>query len=495
MVSDKQVKELRIMVNSGKSVSIAAMKTGMCVNTSKKYLKTSSSPSQLQKAHTWRTRDDPFEEVWDKLEGTLQLFPKLESKTLFESLQRQNPGKFQDGQLRTLQRRVKIWRATEGPSKEVYFCQEHYPGDLGCSDFTHMDELGITIQGLQFDHLLYHFVLTYSNWEAGTICFSESFESLSFGLQNAFWKLGGVTGRHRTDNLSAAFNNLTEKRDLTVRYKALLDHYGVKGEHTQPCSPNENGDVEQRNYRFKKAVDQALMLRGSRDFDSRGEYELFLAKMFTQLNAGRQERLAEELKVLKPLPARRTEDYKSFEVKVSPNSTIRVQKGTYSVHSRLIGERVKVRLYMDYLEVWYAQRCIEKIPRLRGEGKFRINYRHIIDSLVRKPGAFTNYRYRDELFPTSQFRIAYDILKEQFPTKADKEYLKILHLAAMNSETEVERALWYFINSEIEISAEPLKQHMESTNKDETTTDPVIEGVNLELFDILLEKQVPAYAN
>ena len=490
MVSDKQVKELKIMVNSGKSVSIAAMKTGMCTNTAKKYLESSISPSQMQKSHTWRTRNDPFEEVWDELEGKLQLFPKLEAKTLFEYLQGQYPGKFQDGQLRTLQRRVKIWRATEGPAKEIYFCQDHHPGDLGCSDFTHMDKLGITIGGLQFDHLLYHFVLTYSNWEAGTICFSESYESLSFGLQNAFWKLGGVTGRHRTDNLSAAFNNLTEKRNLTVRYKALLDHYRVKGEHTQPSSPNENGDVEQRNYRFKNAVDQALMLRGNRNFDSRGEYELFLDKMFTQLNAGRQERLGEELKVLKPLPARRTEDYKPFEVKVSPNSTIRVQKGTYSVHSRLIGERVKVRLYMDYLEVHYAQKCIEKIPRLRGEGKFRINYRHIIDSLVRKPGAFANYRYRDELFPTSQFRITYDILKEQFPIRADKEYLKILHLAARNNETEVDRALWYFINSESEISVKNLKQHMESTNKDETTTDPVIEDVNLEIFDTLLEQKV-----
>ena len=151
---------------------------------------------------------------------------------------------------------------------------------------------------------------------------------------------------------------------------------------------------------------------------------------------------------------------------------------------------MKVRLYMDYLEVHYAQKCIEKIPRLRGEGKFRINYRHIIDSLVRKPGAFANYRYRDELFPTSQFRIAYDIQKEQFPTRSDKEYLKILHLAARNSETEVDRALWYLINSESEISVKTLKQHMENTNKDETTADPVIEDVNLEIFDTLLEQQV-----
>ncbi len=489
MISDKQVKELRIMVNNGKSVSVSAMKTGMSTNSAKKYLESATPPSQMQKQHTWRTRQDPFEDVWGDVEEKLQLFSKLEAKTIFNYLQLQFPGEFQDGQLRTLQRKVKIWRATEGPSKEVYFCQNHYPGVLACSDFTHMDELGITIQGVQFDHLLYHFVLSFSNWEDGTICFSESFESLSFGLQNAFWKLGGVTEKHRTDNLSAAFNNLSEKRDLTTRYKALLDHYGVKGEHTQPSSPNENGDVEQSNYRFKNAVDQALMLRGSRDFDNRKDYELFLNKMCIQLNAGRLQRLAEELKELSSLPIRRTEDYKRIEVKVGPNSTIRVQKGTYSVYSRLIGEKVTVRLYMDYLEVWYAQKCIEKIPRLRGEGKFRINYRHIIDSLVRKPGAFANYRYREELFPTSQFKIAYDILKEQSPVKADKEYLKILSIAAKNSETAVEKALWYLINKGGDISRELLKQHLGDTAKGNIPTDPIIDEVDLKKFDTLLQQK------
>lgn len=490
MVSDKQVKELRIMVNDGKTVLIAAMKTGMSTNTAKKYLESSIPPSQMQTQHTWRTREDPFEDVWDDVVEKLQIFHKLEAKTIFNYLQLQFPGKYQDGQLRTLQRKVKIWRATEGPSKEVYFCQDHHPGIFACSDFTHMDELKITINGVQFDHLLYHFVLSYSNWEDGTICFSESFESLSFGLQNAFWKLGGVTEKHLTDNLSAAFNNLSEKRDLTTRYKALLDHYGVKGVHTQPGSPNENGDVEQSNYRFKNAADQALMLRGSRDFDSRDEYKLFLNKMFVQLNAGRQNRLTEELKELSKLPVRRTEDYKRIDVKVGPNSTIRVQKGTYSVHSRLIREKVMVRIYMDYLEVWYAQKCIEKIPRLRGEGKFRINYRHIIDSLVRKPGAFANYRYREELFPTSQFKIAYDILKVQSPTKADKEYLKILYMAAKNSETLVERALWSLINKDSEISIELLKQHLRDIAKEETTPDPVIDGVDLKTFDALFHEKV-----
>ena len=93
--------------------------------------------------------------------------------------------------------------------------------------------------------------------------------------------------------------------------------------------------------------------------------------------------------------------------------------------SRLIGEKVEVRLYADTVEVWYAQRCIEKMMRLRGKGKSDIQYRHIIDWLVRKPGAFENYRYREELFPTHRFRVAYDWLKARSPSRAVKKYLKI----------------------------------------------------------------------
>ena len=133
-----------------------------------------------------------------------RLNPGLEAKTLFDDLQRRFPGRFADGQLRTLQRRVKRWRAEHGPAKEVFFAQVHQPGRLAASDFTHCTDLGVTHRGSPFDHLIYHFVLTYSNWETGTICFSESFESLSEGLQNALWELGGVPQRHRTDRLTAA---------------------------------------------------------------------------------------------------------------------------------------------------------------------------------------------------------------------------------------------------------------------------------------------------
>jgi hypothetical protein len=161
---------------------------------------------------------------------------------------------------------VKVWRATEGPAKEVFFAQRHHPGRLSASDFVRMTDLEVTIQGQSFPHWLYHFMLTYSNWETGTVCFSESFESLCEGFQNALWELGKVPHRHRTDRMSTAVNNVSDPAEFTDRYEALLRYYGVVGEKIQAGEAHENGDVEQRHYRFKRAVQQELMLRGSRDF-------------------------------------------------------------------------------------------------------------------------------------------------------------------------------------------------------------------------------------
>ena len=271
---------------------------------------------------------------------------------------------------------------------EVFFPQIYHPGEWSESDFTHMNSLGITLNGVPFEHLLYHFVLCDSNWETGTVCFSESFESLSVGLQNALWQLGGVPRYHRTDNLTAAVRPVGQPEVFTEAYQALANHYGFISAKIQPHCQHENGDVEQRHFRFKKAVDQGLILQGSRDFTSRGDYEVFLGKLFDQLNAGRRKRLREELRLLRELPARRQSDYRDMTCKVGQGSTIRVLKNTYSVHSRLMGERVSVRVYAEYLEVWYGQRKIEQLPRLRGENGHYINYRHIIDGLVRKPGAF-----------------------------------------------------------------------------------------------------------
>jgi hypothetical protein len=477
------------MVQTEKNFGIAAIKAGMDEKTARKYRKLGKLPSELEKPHTWRTRQDPFEDSWDEIKSMLEINPGLEAKTIFEDFQRRNPGRYADGQLRTLQRHIKVWRASEGPAKEVFFTQVHHPGQLSQSDFTHMNKLGITIGGRPFDHLIYHFVLTYSNWETGSICYSESFESLSEGLQNALWELGGVPEMHRTDCLTTAVQKTSHPDEFTLRYQDLLDHYRLKGCKTNPDSPHENGDVEQRHHRFKRAVDQALLLRNSRDFADRSDYEQFLRKLFKQLNAGRSKRFLEEQAVLHWLPKNRIEACKKSTPSVGPSSTIRVNHNIYSVDSRLIGERIKARLFMDRLEVWYGQKRVDTLPRLRGEGKHAINYRHIIDSLIRKPGAFENYRYRDDLFPTSRFRIAYDDLKQRHSQAiAAKQYLNILYLAARESETAVDDVLRMMIDKSMRICDEQVEALVRSSQPVPVATKVRIPAVDLTCYDQLLEE-------
>ena len=489
MITDNQARKLMKYLQEKRTLGVAATKSGMDEKTARKYRDLGKLPSELQaeRIRTWRTREDPFDEIWEMVKSFLENNSGLEAKTLFEHLQRQYPGRFSDGQIRTFQRRVKNWRATDGPSREVFFPQVHKPGKLSQSDFTHMGKLGITIGGVPFDHLLYHFVLTYSNWEAGTICFSESFESLSDGLQKALWKLGGVPEAHQTDRLSTAVNKPANPEEFTQRYQGLLSHYKLIGRKTNPASPNENGDVEQRNHRFKRAVDQALMLRDSRDFSSRKEYEIFLEGLFAQLNSNRHVRFEEELAVLRSLPAKQLSASTKLTVGVGPSSTIRVKHNVYSVHSRLIREKVTVRLYAERLEIWHGQSHIEDIPRLRGSGNHHIQYRHIIDWLVRKPGAFENYRYRRDLFPTSRFRMAYDELKRHHAvTKASKEYLLILKLAAQESESAVDDALRFLFDRNRPVAAATVEKLVLSGQKPVPVTDVRISAVALHAYDCLL---------
>lgn len=485
MVTDHQVRRLFMLVKKEKTKAVAAAKCGMDEKTARIYLKSGKLPSQIKKSHDWKTRQDSFSEVWDEALEFLWN-PGVEAKTIFLYFQEKYPGTYQDGQLRTFQRRVKSWRALDGPAKEVYFPQKHYPGILSESDFTSMNQLGVTINNEIFNHLFFHFVLTYSNWETGSICFSESFESLSEGLQNALWELGGVTMKHKTDNLTAAvYSNLLEK-EFTQRYKSFLNHYGLKGEAINAGRANENGDIEQSNNRFKKAVDQALILRGSRNFTSREGYKSFIRKVIDQLNSGRRERFTEDLNKLHRLPDIRLNDYKKMVLKVGPGSTLNISHNVYSVHSRLIGERVEVRIYSERIEIWYAQRRVDQFPRLRGEKRHHIQYRHIIDWLVRKPGAFENYRYRDDLFPTTRFRIAYDYLQKHNNPRASKEYTQLLYLAAMESEEGVDNALRILFEAGEAISLKAVGSILKSNEKHPSIKDVRINEVNLSGYDKLL---------
>lgn len=223
------------MSKTEQNQEVAAAKSGMDPKTARKYLRSGELPSDSKMDRDWRTRPDPFAEVWEEIRGLVEPNPGLEAKTIFESLQRRYPGRFSEGQLRTLQRRLKHWRGMEGPGKEVFFLQKHVPGRLSQSDFTHMTSLGITIGGQSFPHLLYHFVLAYSNWETASICYSESFESLSDGLQSALWELGGVPMQHQTDRMSTAVNNMSDEREFTARYEALLRHYRLEAERSRPA--------------------------------------------------------------------------------------------------------------------------------------------------------------------------------------------------------------------------------------------------------------------
>ena len=489
MVTDRQVRRLFAVQNKYEYQYQAADAAGISSKTARKYMNNGKLPSQCKVEHTWPTRQDPFADDWAFVEQILKdTHAALEAKTIFKHLQRAYPGKYDDGQLRTFQRRIKAWKALHGPSKEIFFSQHYDPGQWSCSDFTSMNKLNITIARQPFEHLFYHFVLCYSNWQAGRICFSESFESLSLGIQDALWKLGGVPSLHRTDNLTSAVHKVGHPDIFTDKYRGLGRHYGFESSKTNPASPHENGDVEKSNDLFKKAVNQSLIIRGSRDFDTVEQYRQFLQKIIDGMNQNCCKRFSEELEVLKELPNLRYDDYETKTCKVSRGGTIRLLHNTYSVHSRLVGETVKVRVYADKLEIWYAQRQIDKLPRLRGESGHHINYRHIIDQLVRKPGAFENYCYKEDLFPSSQFRIAYDILRDSCSIRqASKEYLKILELAAKDGESLVNEALRLLINLEEEIGFEKVKQFIDSRQKPPEPTNVYIEQVDINDYDMLLE--------
>jgi len=485
-ITDAQVKELRRQLRSEVSLQMAALKTGMDRKTAAKF-KEGPMPSERHGPRTWRTRVDPLAAVWPQLQEELERAPGLQAQTLLVWLQERHPGQFGDEVLRTLQRRIKQWRALHGPAKELFFRQIHEPGRLGSSDFTHMNDLGVTIQGGRFDHLLYHFVLTASNWEHVTVCFSESFASLSEGLQNALWALGGVPLRHRTDRMTLAVHPDGNPEVFTRNYQALMKHYGIEAEATNAYSGHENGDCEQAHHRFKTAVEQALLLRGSRDFASREEYEVFLRQVQDRRNAGRRQKVAEEVSHLCQLPVRRLETLLRLRVKVSQGSTIRVLKNTYSVPARLKGEVVEARVGPETVEVWYADQLQLTVPRLRGADNHRIDYRHVIDWLVRKPGAFARYCFQADLFPTSRFRQAYDELaRTQSERVASRTYLEILQLAAKGSESLVDGALARLLAQEKPIGVAAVQALLNSDTSLSLTALVQVPAVDLRIYDELL---------
>ena len=448
--TDAQVRLMMKERSNGKTQQQAAVKVNLrSRKTVQKYEQLGQLPSELKDARSYRTRPDPFEKDWAEVEAKLAVAPELEAKAVFEWLCERDGSHYQEGQLRTLQRRISNWRALNG-NPTLTLDQIHHPGEVLQSDGTCMNELEVTIQGEPFDHILFHSVLPYSNWEWGRVVQSESLLSIRLGLQSTLLKLGYVPQAHQTDHTTAATHKLgaddrqksAGERGYNEEYLQLLAHYGLEARTIHRSSPNENGDVESSNGGLKRAVKQHLLLRGSRDFESIEAYETFLFGILEKRNARRQTKLDEEIAMMKPLTAKPWPAMRELNVRVGQNGILRVGSNGYSVPSRLKGKRVTVRVYEWHIEVWYANQRIETLSRVPGAYHYQINYRHVIDSLLRKPGGFRNYRYRDDLFPLEVFRQAWDVLNESLPPRrADLIYLRILKQAALGMESDIAQAL------------------------------------------------------
>jgi hypothetical protein len=446
MVTDAQVRLLRKKMAEGKTIASAAAAAGVSERSAYTW-KQGALPSGTKRPRAWRTRQDPFAAIWATEVVPLLAADErgvLEGTTILADLRRRHGDAYGLGLLRTLQRRMHDWRALHGPGKEVMFEQKHEAGREGSFDFTDASELGVTIAGEVFAHLLFQFVLSFSKWRWVGLAFTETFEALVRGLQGALWELGGAPRVWRSDNLSAATHQIPGGgRELNRRFKDVLDHYGAKSTRIEPGESHQNGVAEKAHDVLKSALAQALVLRGSRDFSSIAEYMQLVGDVRDRINAGKNAALLEqERRHLLPLPSTRVPEYTTYTATVRQWSTIHFAHRVYSVPSRLIGCDVEVRQYPDEIEVYYqGPKPTATMPRIRGERYHQIDYRHVIWSLVRKPGAFARYRFREELFPCLVFRRAYDALVDARGERADVEYVRILHLAASTMQAGVEAAL------------------------------------------------------
>jgi hypothetical protein len=446
MITQQQHKRLMSEYEKTGNISISAMKAAMDRATARKYIQAGKGPAELQAKHTWRTRPDPLEKIWPEVVRMLQDAPELEAKMLFEHFLARPDSGLGESHLRTFFRRVRHWRATQGPEREVFFAQERKPGQLMQLDWTYARELRITIEGQALDHLFCQCVLPYSDWQWATRCISESFLSLVSGLQAALVQLGKRPEYLGTDNSSAATHELEQMprrpRAYNADYLELCTHYDLTPVTINVNCPHEHGDVESLNRHLKRRLEQHLILRGSRDFVSLEAYDQFVQGVLKAANAKRQKRLTEELEVMRPLPAGQLAEYREYEPVVSSQGLIRVNKHTYSVPSRLIGHTLRVEQHEAELKVYLGREFLFCLPRLRGDRGTLVDFRHVITPLLRKPGAFIHYRHRETLYPSAVYRAAYDRLVADHGERPGViEYLHLLKLAAEETVPRVQAVL------------------------------------------------------
>ena len=434
-ITDHQVR-LYMLFRQKNALQAAAAKAGFSTATAYRIEADPRLPSTKTKPRG-RRRPDPLAGIFEEeIVPLLEQTPGIRAVALFGELIRRHP-ELGPGVRRTLERRVRQWRAVHGPEQEIVFRQTHPPGQLGLSDFTDASGLGVRIAGARLKHLLYHFRLAYSGFShAHVVLGGESFTALAEGLQNALWSLGGAPLEHRSDSLSAAYRNLDRDRrkDATARYAGLCAHYDMAPSRNNRGESHENGAVEGPHGHLKRALEDALLLRGSRDFHALSEYRAFVDEVVGRRNAHHRARIDVERAVLKPLPRQRTEDFDTARVRVTSSGGFILRRVFYSVPSRLVGHQLTVRVYDERLELFLGTTALMQLPRGRvqanGCNGHVVDYRHVIHSLRRKPMALRNLVYRDSLFPRQAYRRAFDaLLQAKGERAACRDTVALLWLA------------------------------------------------------------------
>jgi transposase InsO family protein len=474
---------------------VAAAKAGISVRSARRIERAGGLPSKAE-TRSWRTRVDPLSQWWtSEVVPLLESTPGLNAVTILEELQRRYPTAVSAGLLRTLQRRLRQWRAVHGGEREVYFAQEHPPGRLGLSDFTDGAELGVVVEGRPLAHRLYQFALAFSGWRHVEIVLGgESFEALASGLQNALWQLGGVPEEHRTDSLSAAFRNLKAEaaRDLTQRYQLLCAHYGMRASRNNAGLSHENGAIESRQGTFKDRLDQALLLRGTRCFDNLEAYREFVSEVVVRLNARIAQAFAVEGTALRALPPRRSADYEEVQARVSKFGTFNLRGVLYSAPSRLIGHRLTVRLYLDHVEAYVGGVNVLSVVRARPGQRRVIDYRHLLPALKRKPAAFARWRLREAMFPRTEYRLTWERLAAELPERqACRLMVGLLELAIRGA---CEAVLAHRLAQLLDVGLLPELALLEAEFAPRSPVSPevCVELPALESFDALLGSEVYA---
>ncbi len=491
-ITDHQMR-LYMKLRQPNPTAVAAAKASISVATAYRIENDPRLPSQ-KRAPRERRRPDPLADIFEAdVVPLLKAAAGVRPVAIFEEMLRRHP-ELKPGIRRTLERRIRAWRAIYGEEQEVIFRQTHEPGRVGLSDFTDMGKAGITIAGQPLDHRLYHFRLAYSGFEhAHVVLGGESFVALAEGLQNALWSLGGVPRAHRSDSLSAAFRNLDKqaRHDLTRRYDDLCRHYGMTPTRNNAGMAHENGSIEGPHGHLKRAIEDALLMRGSRDFDELAGYRRFVDEIVSRGNARNAKRIDAERAALKNLPNRRTLDYEEVTVRVTSSGGFTLRKVFYTVPSRLIGHRLRVRLYDDRLEVFICGTHLMTLPRGRADpsGKHDqvVNYRHVIHALRRKPMALLGLVYRDRLFPREAYRRTFEALLEQLP---DRQACRItVDLLALAHERGCERELADHLEAELKANRLPDMDALRArfAPDPETLPNVVVQLEPLRTYEALLD--------